>query len=303
MTRELRDKALGKIGLLWRGDGTGGPLSNARAERLVPLMGAIRRLGLDVEPVVYADDAIDSVRDQLLGLDGALVWVNPIQDGANRARLDALLGDVAARGVWVSARPDVIAKMGTKEVLFHTRHIGWGSDTNLYRDPADFRAAFPRALKKDGVRVLKQARGNGGNGVWKIELIKPVGEDEPGPSSLVRVQHAMQRDKPGAEQISLGDVFDRCEEYFAWSGSIVDQAFQGRLAEGLVRCYLVHDQVVGFCHQWPRDLLDPAADAAARPTAPSQFEGPDAPEHQLLRRHVEQDWGAEDENGARPRDG
>jgi hypothetical protein len=100
------------------------------------------------------------VRGQLLGLDGVLVWVNPIQDGANRSHLDALLREAAAKGVWVSAHPEVILTLGTKEVLYRTRDIGWGTGTDLYRDAADFRARFPRALARDKVRVLKQARGN-----------------------------------------------------------------------------------------------------------------------------------------------
>ena len=290
MTRDVGSAALGRIGLLWRADGTGGPLSNARAKRLLPLMAALRRRGIDTEPVVYADDEIGSVRDRLLGLDGVLVWVNPIQDGANRGRLDALLREVGGKGVWVSAHPDVILKMGTKEVLFHTRQIGWGTDTDLYRDVSDFRARFPRALKKDGVRVLKQARGNGGDGVWKIELIESAEADEPGPASRVRMKHAMERDEPAEGESSLGELLDRCEEYFAWSGSLVDQAFQGRIADGQVRCYLVHDEVVGFGHQWPKAFLDSASEAAARPNSSSQHSGPDTPEYQLLRRKVEQDW-------------
>jgi hypothetical protein len=32
--------------------------------------------------------------------------VNPIHEGRNRTNLDALLSEVAARGVWVSAHPD-----------------------------------------------------------------------------------------------------------------------------------------------------------------------------------------------------
>ena len=31
-------------------------------------------------------------------------------------------------------------------------------------------AEFPRLLQSDGPRVLKQNRGNGGQGVWKVEL-------------------------------------------------------------------------------------------------------------------------------------
>ena len=70
---------------------------------------------------------------QLATFDGVLVWVNPIHEGRNRAKLDALLREVAARGVWVSAHPDVILKMGTKEVLHRTRTMSWGCDTVLYR--------------------------------------------------------------------------------------------------------------------------------------------------------------------------
>ena len=77
-----------------------------------------------VEQVPYSDDAIGEVRQQLLTLDGVLVWVNPIQDGHNRRLLDQLLRDVSSQGVWVSAHPDVLLRMGTKEVLSRTRHLG-----------------------------------------------------------------------------------------------------------------------------------------------------------------------------------
>jgi len=58
--------------------------------------------------------------------------------------LDVLLREVAANGAWVSAHPDVILTLGTKEVLHRTRDLGWGTDTDLYRDTADFRARFPK---------------------------------------------------------------------------------------------------------------------------------------------------------------
>ena len=82
-----------------------------------------------------------------------------------------MLCDVAVRGPWVSAHPDVILKMGVKEVLYRTKHLGWGTDTHLYHSMAEFLAAFPRRLRKYGPRVIKQNRGNGGQGVWKVELI------------------------------------------------------------------------------------------------------------------------------------
>src|SRR5205823_9308286 len=80
-----------KVGLLWRGDRRD-PAMSPRAEAMLgPLFSAFTDLDVSAEPVVYADDATAEVRDQLLGLDGVLVWVNPIQDAATRLNLDAFL--------------------------------------------------------------------------------------------------------------------------------------------------------------------------------------------------------------------
>jgi hypothetical protein len=84
----------------------------------------------------------------------------------------------------------------------------------------------------------------------------------------------------------------RCGEYFAWSGSIVAQPFQSRLADGMVRCYFAHDQVVGFCHQRPRGLLDapPSTQTRGPPPPRPPMEDPDTPKYQALRASAEKDW-------------
>ena len=51
------------------------------------------------------------------------------------------------------------------------------------------------------------------------------------------------------EQIPLGEFYRRCEPYFSANGRMIDQEYQVRLPEGMIRCYLVHDKVVGFGHQ------------------------------------------------------
>ena len=61
----------------------------------------------------------------------------------------------------MSAHPDVILKMGTKEVLHRTRTMSWGCDTALYRTAAAMRAELPARLDA-GPRVIKRNRGNGG---------------------------------------------------------------------------------------------------------------------------------------------
>jgi hypothetical protein len=154
-----------RVAILWRGD-----LETRRAA--TPYNSRYRRvfeeliaLGIDAQPVVYADDIADEVRKQLLTFDAVLVWVNPIDDGLTREVLDAVLRDIAATGPWISAHPDVILKMGVKEVLHRTRHLGWGTDTHLYRSMTNFLTAFPSNLRFGEPRVLKQNRGNGGQGV------------------------------------------------------------------------------------------------------------------------------------------
>src|SRR5207245_9792573 len=98
---------------------------------------------------------------------------DPVSADGDRTQLDALLCQVASEGVWVSAHPDTILKMGTKEVLYETRALGWGSDTYVYRKLAEFGELFPPLLRRGGARVLKTHRGNGGIGVQKVEMVAP----------------------------------------------------------------------------------------------------------------------------------
>jgi hypothetical protein len=275
-----------RIGLLYRGE-RHAELPATPNHPLGPLVEAFERLSVATESVVFADDAVDEVRQQLLALDGVLVWVNPIQDGVNRAHLDALLREVSSRGVWVSAHPDVILKMGTKEVLFRTRDLGWGSDTELYPTTTEFEERFPPRLGQHGRLVVKQGRGNGGNGVWKVECVQQSAALNT--ETTVRIQNARLRDG-SAELTTLGAFMQRCGEDFAWSGCIVDQVFQERLADGMLRCYFSQDEVVGFCHQWPRGLLEMSPEEVAEPPRVTVMEGPDTPAYRALRQRASAEW-------------
>jgi hypothetical protein len=245
---------------------------------------ALRAVGVDAEPAVYNDAFADEVRQQLSGVDGALVWVNPIEQGHDRTVLDALLRQVANAGVFVSAHPEIILMMGTKEVLFRTRDMSWGCDTYLYATVQEFREQLPHRLAEGKPRVLKQYRGNGGNGVWKVER-------HPSDPALVRVRHALRGS--AEEDFSLDAFLAQCEAYFAGSGRIIDQAYQERLTEGMVRCYLVQDRVAGFGHQainalYPAPPGAPASDAPA--PGPRLYHPPTAPDFQPIKRKMEGEW-------------
>src|SRR5262245_14466476 len=211
---------LGRVGILWRSDEAARRSATPETSRFKAVFAALADVGVDAEPVVYEDDVLDTVRAQLATLDGVLVWVNPIHEGRNRGNLDALLRQVAARGVWVSAHPDVILKMGTKEVLHRTRTMSWGCDTALYRTVEAMRAELPARLVA-GPRVIKRNRGNGGKGVWKVETLA-----SPRNQPMVRVLEAT---KDASEELALDEFRQRCAEYFE-DDCVIDQPFQARLS-------------------------------------------------------------------------
>src|SRR4030088_2013277 len=113
----------GKLALLWRGDRQARRNATPQNNRLNRVFEELATFGISAEPAVYADEMANEVREQLLKLDGVLVWVDPISREQDRITLDAMLRDVASKGIWVSADPDVILKMGVKEVLHRTKHL------------------------------------------------------------------------------------------------------------------------------------------------------------------------------------
>lgn len=275
-----------RVAILWRGDREARRAATPQTSRFHRVFEALRAHGIEAEPAVFADAMADEVRAQLRGMNGVLVWVDPLSDGQTRAVLDRLLREVASTGIWVSAHPDVIMKMGVKEVLHRTRRLGWGADTHLYRSIESFREEFPPRLASAGPRVLKRNRGNGGQGVWKVEQSATL-PDRAG----VRVLEARRGSVP--QELSLSELMGRLAAYFESDGCVVDQPFQPRLPEGMIRCYVGGDRVVGFGHQLIKALIPPPPEG---PDAPSAQPGPrlmhakSAPQFQRLRTLMETDW-------------
>jgi hypothetical protein len=119
--------------------------------------------------------------------------------------------------------------------------------------------------------VLKQYRGNGGNGVWKVELLGQPAVSDPRP--WVQVLHAQRGSS--LEHLPLDVFLDRCVGYFANGGGLIDQPYQSRLADGMIRCYLVQDRVAGFGQQFVTALLPPPTGTSqSPPPTPRVYFGP-----------------------------
>jgi hypothetical protein len=81
--------------------------------------------------------------------------------------------------------------------------------------------------------------------------------------------------------------------YFDNGGHMVDQAWQPRMTEGMVRCYLVQDRVAGFGVQAVNALYPvPAGSPPDAAPAPSTrlYHPPDLPHLQRLKRRLEVEW-------------
>lgn len=273
-----------RVGLLWHGDREDRDKATLTGSRFEPTADALRAVGIEPVPVIYNDDFADEVNGQLSHLDAVLVWVNPIEQGHDRTILDAVLRNAAANGVMVSAHPDIILKLGTKEVLISTCDMSWGTDTHMYATVSQLREQLPLRLAEGRQRVLKQYRGNGGNGVWKVE-------QHASDPSLIRVRHALRGS--AEETLPIAEFIDRCKIYLEGTGRIIDQAYQERLPEGMVRCYLVQDQVAGFGHQAINALFPAPAGAQAHDApqpGPRLYYPPTQPEFQAIRLKMENEW-------------
>ena len=135
------------VAIVWRGETDAPDALQPETGRLKAIFAALNRRGMRPEPAPYDERHSDAFTQRLHSMDAVLVWVNPIDAGRNRTALDDILREVAAAGVFVSAHPDVIARMGVKAVLHRTRALGWASDTRYYETPAAFAAEFPSSSR------------------------------------------------------------------------------------------------------------------------------------------------------------
>lgn len=201
---------------------------------------AFRENGFDISSVIYNDTIANQLSNELLQYDAILVWVNPVEQGNNRKILDALLIKLSASRCFVSAHPDVILKIGTKDVLYKTRETEFGGDVKLYHSFEDFKERFLASQKPPAIRILKQYRGNGGDGVFKIDATQFT-------QNKIIVTHAKKGDEE--KKLSTGDFFAAFKIYFNDGGVLIDQPWNEHIINGMVRCYLTGTKVSGFGYQ------------------------------------------------------
>lgn len=229
-----------RVGLLWYKADDSNPGEFGRNNRLEPLSDAIARQGFDPVAIPYRHADHEAAASLLESCAAVMVWVNPIESGQDRSQLDQLLHELERSGVVVSASHAARHLIGTKAVVHTTRHMVWGTGTHLYRSHEELQDEFVSRLHSDGPRVLKQERGQAGDGVWKVEAIG---------SSMVRVTSAATDE---VAERSLTSFLGDWEDSFASGGAVIDQPFLPLVSEGMIRCYMSGSRVLGLIHQLPK---------------------------------------------------
>ena len=267
-----------RLAILYPGDRAARNRADPVESRFARLFEAFSAAGVAAEPAIYNDDFADEVQRQLEQLQGVLVWNNPMEGGRNRTRLDAMLREVASRGVFVSTHPDTILRMGTKDVLLAVRDLPFGTDAHRVGSLAQMQEDLPGRLAR-GARVLKQHRGHSGIGVWRIE------QHGSGAFALCHAERGSQE-----EVVEFATVLQRLGPYFEHGGYMIDQAWQPRMTEGMIRAYLVRESVAGFGHQ-AVNALHPAVGGGTAPApGPRLYSDAADPRFQELRRRLEDGW-------------
>jgi glutathione synthase/RimK-type ligase-like ATP-grasp enzyme len=236
--------------------------------------------GFDVHSTCYHDSVADSLSKELTKFDAILVWINPIEQQGDRKRLDTLLKDLSDRGHFVSAHPETILKIGTKEILYKVKDEQFGTNTKLYPSLNDFKEKFLNPIDGNGISILKQYRGNGGKGVFKVD-VSMINQDK------IIVTHATQGDVEIT--MNLDDFYRLIESYFAPESMLIEQEWNPNIINGMVRCYLTGKKVTGFGYQ-EVNALYPKMNSAFKKPGKRFYFSEDCGIFQDLKHVMETSW-------------
>ena len=276
-----------RVALMWSGDREARRSAVANSTRLAGIFAALNAVGIQAEPAVYADEMADEVREQILAARrrARLGRSNRQWQEPQRPRCAVARGVGARRlGQHASRRDSEDGREGGA-ASHEASRLGHRYPT-VSRPPQPYEE-FPPRLQSAGPRVLKQNRGNGGQGVWKVELPMPPASDSAHRSRAAcatrqRARGAAARRLPATLRGLL-----RCR------GLHHRSAVSAAAAGGHDPLLHGGDKVVGFGHQLIKALIPPPA---AGPDSPEAQPGPrimhpaDAPAFQALRAKMEAEW-------------
>lgn len=282
-------------------------LTNGHRFDSIPLANGLIGCGISCQIVNYVKDEHDEFFKTLSRFDGVLVRCIPGQiaaAGGDQRRFDDSMTALAATiPVWPT--PGVVEKMGAKDALCQIKDMDIGlPDTFGYSSPEDLRAGFRKSIAFQP-RVVKQNRGDWGEGIWIVSLksrdyCSTFGEREAADDELLVLMEASDNHE---EEHSVAEFLEFCVggrsagsgewestgagRYFDGGvdagGQMVDQRYLPRISEGEARFLMVGADVSGIEHY----VYVGGVSGETKTT----LHAPDAPEFAGIRRLLEAELG------------
>jgi len=152
-----------------------------------------------------------------------------------------------------STDPDVMMKLGTKEVLFQLKNTKIGSvDVEIYKTKEEFTKNFYEVVKRSPEgRVLKQNRGAGGRGVFLVSILSPSSS-----STSLEVWCCEAHDASLKKYSNWDEFSSVIASQFLNSQNptsfLVSMPFYKNVKEGEVRVVMTQNQPICVVHKHPK---------------------------------------------------
>jgi hypothetical protein len=209
---------------------------------------AFQSHGWEVFFVFYKDSTVDELLAHVLSLKVSFYVsrVDPAKyEDYTEAKYLEFLRALLAEGIEGSTEPDVMMKLGTKQVVHQLRDTKIGSsDVEIYRTKEELATGFLKFLQRhpEGC-VLKQNRGAGGKGVF---WIKTATSDVEG-QILCREAH-----EASLRKFSSWDEFvDEFTLQFLPDSFLVSMPYYKNVQDGEVRCVMTQTKPICIVHKHP----------------------------------------------------
>jgi hypothetical protein len=203
-------------------------------DKYVDLAKYLQEKKLSVNTITWKKDNIDELYKLSDQTDALLVWVDPLDRDIENGLFEKYLRDMKAKGKYISSNPDTVLKIGTKKVLFDLSGTRWVSDVFLHHNISTFFEIGNR-IGVNKFRILKQLRGNGGNGVYK------VGMHEDNKIFLIEANTN--------NELIFENIHKLSEHIIKANTQIIETAWNDNLVNGVLRCYFCNSTIVGFGYQ------------------------------------------------------
>ena len=223
----------------------------------MPIVKALKERGWTAEIVFFEDEHRGEIYRYTI--ESATAYISRINPGIldDEDGYFQMLRELVAHGVEGLPHPDAMIAYGAKSALIKLTDTELvPANTYAYFEFQEFKDTFRKSLST-GQRVLKQNRGSTGEGIWRVELVEPLGSDEEQVLPVEAMVRCTEAKDNHVEVHQLGDFIDRCAMYLTGKGGmIVDMPFMPRIVEGEVRVLMLRRTPVYVVHKKPVEEKD-----------------------------------------------